>query len=86
MNGKYNREAISIGETTWLVGTKVKWCGYQGKAVRGKLRTAAAVVADWHGRLQRESHADRMGGETSEFPSRPEVVKPAKACIQSNSA
>jgi len=36
---------------------------YQGKAVRGKLRTAAAVLADWHGRSRRESHADRMGGK-----------------------
>jgi hypothetical protein len=37
MNGKYNREAISIGETTWLVCTKVKWCGYQGKVVTGNV-------------------------------------------------
>jgi hypothetical protein len=52
MNGKYNREAICIGEATWLVGTKEK-------AVRRKLMTAAAVFwANCHGRFQRDFHMD----------------------------
>jgi hypothetical protein len=79
MNGKYNRKTIFIGEATWLAGTEVK-------RKKEKLRTAAAILANWHKRFQRESHAYRMGGKMSEFLSRPEVVKPAKVCIQNNLA